>query len=167
MARRTRTESFRGLVAEARAGIPHLSLTTDIITGFPGETEADFAESLAFVAEMAFSRLHVFGYSVRAGTIAATMPDQIPSPQIKARTRKMIELGEELAHAFHQSFVGTEQNVLWERATGADAHGLRWIGYTDNYIRVIAYGEAELFNSVTPVLLTGVENAGMVGDGGD
>jgi threonylcarbamoyladenosine tRNA methylthiotransferase MtaB len=154
MVRRTSQASFRELVTAARSHIPDLNLSTDIITGFPGETEADFVENLAYVEEIAFSRLHVFTYSQRPGTAAAKMPGQIPNTVKKARTRRMIELGERLSLAFHERFVGQVREVLWETAVGADKQGLRWVGYTDNYIRVQAHGAADLFNCITPVLLS-------------
>jgi threonylcarbamoyladenosine tRNA methylthiotransferase MtaB len=163
MARRTSQVSFRQLVEAARAHIPDLNLSTDIITGFPGETEADFAESLAYVEEIDFARLHVFTYSQRPGTAAAKMPGQLPNAVKKERTRRMIALGERMSLAFHERFVGQVRQVLWETAVGADNNGLRWVGYTDNYIRVQGQGTADLFNQITPVLLTEGRADGMSG----
>jgi threonylcarbamoyladenosine tRNA methylthiotransferase MtaB len=163
MARRTNQASFRELVTAARTHIPDLNLSTDIITGFPGETEQDFAESLDYVREMAFARLHVFTYSQRPGTAAAKMPDQLPNALKKERTRQMIELGNAMSEAFHAGFVGTEREVLWETAVGADNNGLRWVGYSDNFIRVTASGSADLFNCVTPTQLQEARVDGMVG----
>jgi threonylcarbamoyladenosine tRNA methylthiotransferase MtaB len=163
MARRTNQASFRELVTAARTHIPDLNLSTDIITGFPGETEQDFAESLDYVREMDFARLHVFTYSQRPGTAAAKMPDQLPNALKKERTRQMIELGNAMSEAFHAGFVGTEREVLWETAVGADNNGLRWVGYSDNYIRVTASGSADLFNCVTPTQLQEARVDGMVG----
>jgi threonylcarbamoyladenosine tRNA methylthiotransferase MtaB len=151
MARRTSRTSFRQLAHAAHAAIPDLNLSTDLIVGFPGETEADFADSLEFVREIGFTRLHVFPYSPRPGTAAAQFPNQLPNPVKKERTRRMIELGQELSLAFHQRYVGQTMKVLWETAVGADQQGLRWAGYTDNYIRVTAPGPATLANRVTPV----------------
>ena len=163
MARRTRRAAFRTLAAAARAAIPHLSLTTDIIVGFPGETEAEFQQSMEFVREMGFARLHVFNYSQRPGTAAATMPRQVPLETRKERSRRMIELGERLSLAFHEQYVGVTAPVLWETAVGADDAGLRWVGYTDNYIRVQASGPADLFNRITPVQLSAAQVNGMMG----
>ena len=154
MARRTSQASFRELIEAARAHIPDLNLSTDIITGFPGETEADFAESLSYVEAIDFSRLHVFTYSQRPGTAAAKMSEQLPNAVKKERTRQMIELGKRLSEAFHRRFVEQVREVLWETAVGADNDGLRWVGYTDNYIRVHGYGSPDLFNQITPTLLT-------------
>ncbi len=155
MARRTRRGAFRQLVLAARQAIPNLNLSTDIICGFPGESEDDFCQSLDFVREIAFARLHVFTYSPRPGTAAAAMPAQLPLATRKERTRRMIELGQALSLAFHQQFVGHIREVLWEAPQGAGDEGLRWSGYTDNYMRVIAHGPADLANTITPVILLG------------
>lgn len=153
MARRTRPEMFRQLVAAARANIANLNLSTDMIVGFPGETEGHFAESLDFVTEMAFARLHVFPYSSRPGTVAAKMANQLPKEVKKERTGRMIALGQELTLAFQRRYEGQMATVLWESVVGADDGGLRWAGYTDNYIRVVANGPADLFNQISQVRL--------------
>jgi threonylcarbamoyladenosine tRNA methylthiotransferase MtaB len=163
MARRTRRGAFRDLVAAARAQITDLNLTTDIITGFPGETETDFQQSLDFVREIGFSRLYVFTFSARPGTAAATMTGQLPKQLKKERTARMIALGEELGQAFHQQYEGRTRPVLWEAVSGADDRGLRWSGYTDNYIRVTGYGPAGLFNRVTSTRLHIARPEGMDG----
>ena len=163
MARRTSRASFRELAAAARTHIPHLNLSSDIIVGFPGETETHFQESLAFVEEIGFSRLHVFSYSPRPHTAAAKMPNQIHGPVKKERTRRMIELGKSLSHDFHQHYVGSTMPVLWETAVGANGDGLRWVGYTDNYMRVHAHGPATLFNQVTATQLTEASTDGLIG----
>lgn len=164
MARRTRRDSFRELVADAQAHIPHLNLTTDIIVGFPGETEADFAQSLDFVREIGFSRLHAFPYSARPGTAAAKMGGHLPQAVKKERMSQMLALGEELGLAYHQQFVGQKLSVLWESVTGADARGLRWSGYTDNYMRVTGHGPQELMNRVTAVDIREATADGVVGE---
>lgn len=153
MARRTRREMFRELVAAARANIANLNLSTDMIVGFPGETESHFAESLDFVTEMAFARLHVFPYSPRPGTAAAKMTNQLPKAVKKERTGRMIALGQELTLAFQRRYEGQTATVLWESVVGADEGGLRWAGYTDNYIRVVANGQPDLFNQISQVRL--------------
>ncbi len=150
MARRTSRASFRELTEAARSHIPELNLSTDIIVGFPGETEKDFADSLAFVTEISFARLHVFSYSPRPGTAASQFPNQIHGKVKKERTHRMIELGKQLSYDFHQQFMGQTLDVLWENNVGADNGGLRWVGYTDNYVRVQANGPADLYNRITP-----------------
>ena len=166
MGRRTSQASFRKLAVTACAHIPDLNLTTDIIAGFPGETGADFRESLDFVREIGFSRLHVFSYSPRPGTAAAAMPDQLPNAIKKERSRRLIEMGQALSLAFHKKFEGQTRPVLWENVVAADNGGLRWAGYTDNYIRVLAYGPADLFNRVTQALLADARPDGLMGQTG-
>ncbi|MCA9966222.1 MAG: hypothetical protein KC423_18360, partial [Anaerolineales bacterium] len=116
-----------------------------------------------YVAEIGFSRLHVFSYSQRPGTAAAAMPDHVAGPVKKERARRMIALGEQLSQAFHGQFVGEVVDVLWETAVGADTHALRWVGYTDNYIRVHGHGPAHLFNQITPTRLSDPRPDGMSG----
>jgi len=161
MARRTNQASFRELASNARNIISDLSLTTDLIVGFPGETDRDFHESLDFVAEVGFSRLHVFTYSRRPGTAAAEMAGQLPKAVKKERSQRMIKLGRDLSMAFHKDHEQKESKVLWEMASGADDNGLRWLGYTDNYIRVSANGPADLFNRISPVRLSAARPDGM------
>ncbi len=163
MARRTTRAAFRALANEARAAIPDLNLSTDLIAGFPGETEAEFGVTLEYVESLAFGRLHVFSYSPRPGTAAARMPDQVPGPVKKERAARLIALGERLSADFHGRYDGATRPVLWEMATGAEPEGLRWMGYTDNYIRVTAVGPVDLMNRVTPVRLAAPRTDGMVG----
>ena len=163
MARRTRRQGFRELAHAARQAIPDLNLSTDIICGFPGESDDDFRQSLEFVREIAFGRLHVFTYSPRPGTAAATMPDRAPKTVRKERTRRMIALGQELSLAFHRRFEGEPRDVLWETTLGAGDDGLRWTGYTDNYIRVTAPGPRDLCNRITPTRLLKAHSDGLQG----
>ena len=163
MARRTSRASFRELTEAARSHISALNLSTDLIVGFPGETEADFADSLEYVEAINFARLHVFSYSPRPGTAAAQFSNQVHGRVKKERTHRMIELGKQLSHKFHQQFLGKTLNVLWETNVGADNGGLRWVGYTDNYIRVHANGPADLFNQITPTEIAEATPDGVLG----
>jgi threonylcarbamoyladenosine tRNA methylthiotransferase MtaB len=164
MARKTNRASYRELAARARANIADLNLSTDLIAGFPGESETDFDETLAFVAEMTFARLHVFGYSRRPGTAAADMGGQVPEPVKKERVRRLLDLGQQLSLKFHGQYEGSTRNVLWETAVGADEHGLKWIGYTDNYMRVTASGDKQRFNQITPTRLSNARADGLDGE---
>ena len=163
MARKTTQASFRELVNSARAAIPDLNLTTDLIVGFPGETEEEFAESYQFVQEIGFSRLHVFPYSPRPQTAAAQMPHQLPKATKKERVSQMIALGKEMGEQFHTQHNNREMTVLWEGLLGADENGLRWAGYTDNYIRVVGYGSAEQRNTLTLTRLHSAHADGIQG----
>jgi threonylcarbamoyladenosine tRNA methylthiotransferase MtaB len=91
------------------------------------------------------------------------MPGQLPGPVKKARAAQLITLGERLSGAFHARYHGATRPVLWEMATGAEPEGLRWVGYSDNYIRVSTVGPADLMNRVTPARLSGPRADGMTG----
>ncbi len=155
MARRTDTAAFAKLVELARTAHPDMAVTTDVMAGFPGETEAEFEASLAFVEAMGFARLHVFRYSVRPGTPAATMPGQVPGPVAAERSRRFHKLGARLERAFQSRFLGRTMEVLWEES---EPHGAvhRWSGLTGNYLRVVmdTAGETDLANRTTEALLT-------------
>ncbi|MEM7333759.1 MAG: tRNA (N(6)-L-threonylcarbamoyladenosine(37)-C(2))-methylthiotransferase MtaB [Chloroflexota bacterium] len=163
MARRTSRKSFRELVDSARSNIPTLNLSTDLIVGFPGETKSDFEASLEYVESIGFSRMHVFSYSQRPGTVAAKFPNQVDPQTKKERTRQMIALGKQLSLQFHRRYENQTMNVLWEQSVGADHEGLRWVGYTDNYIRVHGHGSPDLFNQVTPTTLHSASENGLQG----
>ena len=159
MGRRITVAKFAHLVEAARATVPDLAVTTDVIAGFPGETEAAFRASYDFVAAIEFARLHVFPYSPRPGTAAARLPDQVARDVRRARACAMRELGAEQASRFHQRFVGREMAVLWEQRR---RDGL-WTGLTDNYLRVITHAEGDLHNRLTATRLLTTQNGYLVG----
>jgi threonylcarbamoyladenosine tRNA methylthiotransferase MtaB len=161
MARRTSQASFRALVAAARDHIPDLGISTDVIAGFPGETDEEFETSYAFIREMDFMKLHVFRYSVRAGTAAARMVGQVPDDIKKARSARLLGLSDDGAQRFAQRFVGREMSVLWEQIAGASEAGFHNSGLTDNYIRVDMTAPAALTNTITTVRLTAVTGRGL------
>ncbi len=163
MARKTTPPAFRALVEEAVARIPGVAITTDIIVGFPGESEAEFAESLAFVESLPLAGGHVFTYSERPGTAAARMPNPVPHGVRKERNARMRAVLAEAAAGYRARFVGRTLTVLWERATRLDADGL-WVleGLTDNYLRVRARAPQNLWNRLTPVRLLRVAEDGVL-----
>ncbi|HBY09025.1 MAG TPA: tRNA (N(6)-L-threonylcarbamoyladenosine(37)-C(2))-methylthiotransferase MtaB [Chloroflexi bacterium] len=163
MARKTTPESFAQLVAAARQHIPEVAITTDVITGFPGETEAEFAESLNFARQMKFAGGHVFTYSARPGTAAAKMPGQVPLAERKARNAAMRAVFEQAEADYRERFVGTDLSVLWESATPLSPQAWEVSGLTDNYLRVTAQAPRQLWNVITPVRLTAVGEGGLVG----
>ncbi len=155
MARRCTTATFRQLVHDARAAIPDVILTTDLIVGFPGESEADFAAGMDFVEEMRFAHAHIFPFSARAGTAAARFKGTVTNAVKKERSRRLHALLWRTGQAERQRFVGATRPVLWE-GTGqlmADEPGLLWSGLTDNYLRVMAVAppDVDLHNRITPV----------------
>ncbi|MDX1524023.1 MAG: tRNA (N(6)-L-threonylcarbamoyladenosine(37)-C(2))-methylthiotransferase MtaB [Anaerolineae bacterium] len=164
MARHTSQAQFAGLLAEARAAIPDVSITTDVIVGFPGETEAEFARSIAFVESMAFAKLHIFRYSRREGTAAAKMKGQVPSKVVQARSQAMHTLNADLERAFRQKFVGRTLPVLWE-SSEPFGFGRQWSGLTDNYLRVITQTgpDVDLANRVIDTEMLECAPASLVG----
>ena len=164
MGRKTTPQAYAGLVSQARAAIPGVAVTTDIIVGFPGEDEAEFAESLDFVRRMQFAGGHVFTYSARPGTAAARMPDQVPYLVRKERNEKMRLALAESSNAFRRDFLGHELHVLWESATLLSPGNWALDGLTDNYLRVGATSHDPLHNRISPVRLTALSADGLSGD---
>ncbi|MDQ3249681.1 MAG: MiaB/RimO family radical SAM methylthiotransferase, partial [Chloroflexota bacterium] len=168
MARRCTTDSFRRLVQDARHAIPDLIITTDLIVGFPGESEADFAEGMRFVEEMRFAHAHIFPFSAREGTAAAKFPDPVASAVKKERLHQMQAVVECTGHGERLRFVGQTRPVLWEGEGQAltDQHGRLWSGLTDNYLRVMATAAAgvDLHNQIAPVHLKQLDQSVLLGE---
>ena len=164
MARRTRRADFADLLAAARGAVPHIAVSTDVMVGFPGESEREFSESIAFVEAMGFSRLHVFRYSRRPGTPAAVMPGQVPPTAVQERSRRMHALGAELERRFNSGLVGSCCEVLWESAEEF-GDGLRWSGLTPSYVRVCTTTPPDLDfgNRIAATEIVGVVPGGVVG----
>jgi threonylcarbamoyladenosine tRNA methylthiotransferase MtaB len=162
MARRCSTGTYRELVAGARAAIDGLNLTTDIIVGFPGETEDEHRASLELVESIGFGHIHIFSYSARQGTKAARLSGQLNGRVKKERSRQMHQLAARMKRERLARELGTTRPVLWE-GTGAEAgDGRVWSGYTDNYlrVRVRVEGDVELENQITPARLTAISDCG-------
>ena len=134
MRRRYTPEEYLAAVDTLRRYMPDCAVTTDVIVGFPGETEAEFEETLAFVRKAKLARIHVFPYSRRKGTVADAMPDQVDEAVKHARAKKLIEIGNQLECEFVQGLLDSCQQVLFEQAVG---EGLSE-GYTGQYVRVRA-----------------------------
>jgi threonylcarbamoyladenosine tRNA methylthiotransferase MtaB len=143
---------FGSLLKKLRGALPDLAVSTDIMVGFPGESEEQFRRSFNFVRECAFSRLHVFKYSPRSGTKAAAMANQV-SPEVKERrSREMIDLGKELEENFQERFIGRRLHVLFEKVLPGEK-GVLLEGLTTNYLRVRAPGPAKLRGQIREVLI--------------
>ncbi len=155
MVRRYRTADFRALVERVRLAVPEVAITADLMVGFPGETDAEHADTMGFVREMAFAEQHIFRYSARPGTAAVRLPDEVPPPIMKQRSAEARALDAEMREAYQQRFLGRTLDVLWEEPAPAslqDGAGAMWTGLTDNYLRVYAPGDA-LEGQVTPIRL--------------
>jgi threonylcarbamoyladenosine tRNA methylthiotransferase MtaB len=159
MKRRYTIGDYHRAVSLIRASVSEVAVTTDVIVGFPGETDAEFKETLEFCREMRFARIHVFPFSPRPGTAAATMTGQIPASVKKERSQIMLSLAEESASNFRQKFIGKTIDVLWERSSGGV-----WSGLTGNYIRVYARSGQNLTNILLPVKLVKLYKDGMWGE---
>jgi len=146
MARRCKTEEFSQLVMQARAAIPNFNLTTDIIVGFPGETEQEWQESYDFIRKLGFGHIHIFSYSPREGTKAAELSQQISQELKKQRSRQLHELAESMKQNFIAENIGNTAEILWEGHSEMLNNGnTRYFGYTPNYLRVaceVAQGTA-------------------------
>lgn len=168
MARRCKTEDFNALTKSLREAVPEFNITTDIIAGFPGETEQEWQDSMAFIATQGFGHIHAFTYSEREGTKAATLPDSVPMVVRQERSRQLHELGEQLKQQQLENSVGNVVEVLWERGRQSEAEDgstlWRHMGYTPNYQRVVTFSDHDLANQILPTQLTAVENGKLSGD---
>lgn len=137
MARRCKTEEYAQMLERLRSQIPHFNITTDIIVGFPNETEEEWHESFEFIKRCGFGHIHIFTYSPREGTKAATLPNPVPHEIKKQRSEQLHRLAEEMKHEFYQQNEGQTFDVLWEGQREALENGkVRIFGYTPNYLRV-------------------------------
>jgi threonylcarbamoyladenosine tRNA methylthiotransferase MtaB len=163
MGRNTTPELFAALVAAARTVVPGMAITTDMITGFPGETETEFEESLAFVQQIGFAAGHVFHYSPRPGTPALRFPNQVDPRLSKQRSARLRAAFAVMSDSFRQQFVGQTAQVLWEALRSNGPEGWRLEGLTGNYIRVEAFAPRLMQNEFSQVLLTGLTDGGLAG----
>jgi threonylcarbamoyladenosine tRNA methylthiotransferase MtaB len=145
MNRRYSPADYQKVVKLIRREVPAVAITTDVIVGFPGETEQEFEESLEFCRQIGFARIHVFSYSPRSGTKAAEMEGQVTDQIKKERSRKMLALAKESAQKFRESFAGESLDVLWEKQTDDGD----WTGITGNYLRVYGKSDDNLSNKMS------------------
>ena len=158
MRRRYTADEFRRACGLLRAAFPGCAVTTDVITGFPGETEKEFAETMDFCREIGFARLHVFPYSARQGTPAAKMPGQVPKTLREERARTLIAQGEQTAMAYRQSQIGKTVEVLAEEAgENGEVHG-----YTGQYISCRLRGGKP--GKIYSVRVTSADGDGLTGE---
>jgi len=147
MARGYTTAQYYKIIKKVREKNPLFSFTTDIIVGFPGETEKDFKETGEFIKKCGFSKVHVFPYSRRPGTIADKMPNQVQDSIKKERVKKLIKIADEVGKEFKEKFIDIERPVLFEHKKNG-----YWQGFTPEYIRVKYKSRENLENSIKNVL---------------
>lgn len=160
MNRKYDTEKYRQAAATLRKYLPKVALTTDIIVGFPGETEEDFRESYAFAEEIGFAKIHVFPYSPKRGTPAAARKDQLLNAVKAERSHTLIQLSDKMAADFLADAVGTDAEVLYERAVGEGIYE----GHTTNYMKVHGRSEVDLTNRICKTHITRAEGEMLFGD---
>jgi len=151
-------DDYRALVERLRRAIPDAAITTDLMVGFPGESEPAFGNTLRAVGEIGFARAHVFRYSRRPGTRAAAMPAQVAEPIKAQRAAQLCALAQACARRFAASFIGRTAPVLFERCEEGICEGL-----TDTYLTVKAPGEASLVATLAGVEVVAVESSHLVG----
>ena len=157
MKRKYNTERYYESIELLRQFFPGCAITTDMIVAFPGETEEEFQESLAFIQKCAFAEMHIFPYSRRPGTPADKMPGQHNNATKEERSRAAIAVAEEMSKAYRQSLVGSVQEVLFE-----EAEGEYFVGHAPNYVKIYAIGQC-LHNEIRKVTVTGVHKDGVIG----
>jgi threonylcarbamoyladenosine tRNA methylthiotransferase MtaB len=154
------TPGYEKAAAMIRRALPDAAITTDIIVGFPGESDAEFQETVDFCRRTGFARIHVFPYSARPGTAAAAMSGQVKAQVKRERTQTMLALAKESAGAFRSRFLGRTLEVLWEQKSRAGI----WGGYSAGYIRVYAVSDYDLTNAVQDVILSRIYRDGVLGE---
>ncbi|MEW6447713.1 MAG: tRNA (N(6)-L-threonylcarbamoyladenosine(37)-C(2))-methylthiotransferase MtaB [Bacillota bacterium] len=159
MGRRYTAAEYREVVSSLRERIPGIAITTDVMVGFPGETESAFANTVSFVRDIGFSGLHVFKFSVRPGTPAAHFPHQVPEPVKAQRLRVMLATGTELANSYARQFKGRRVSVLVE---GKNADSL-WEGLSEHYLRVVFAADEALSGLLVNVTVTAVKGKVLYG----
>lgn len=161
MGRQNTPETYGEIVEIIRGKVPDIAITTDLIVGFPGETESEFEQSLAFIENTKFAGGHVFQYSGMQGTASEKLAGKIDPREKKARSRVARGMFRELEAAYQRSFVGRTGEVLWEGASKMDGEGWLLSGLTGNYIRVHAAHEKAILNEISNVIFTDLNENGM------
>lgn len=153
MIRRTSQAEFGALVAAARQVVPTMAITSDVIVGFPGETDEEYAISRDFIESLAFAGMHIFRYSPRAGTAAVKLPDHVSEAVKHQRSDDLHSLALKAEQTFAERYLGTAAPVLWEAISGSTEQGFINNGYTDHFIRVQSIVPRVLTDTITPATL--------------
>ncbi|TCT27028.1 threonylcarbamoyladenosine tRNA methylthiotransferase MtaB [Melghiribacillus thermohalophilus] len=154
MRRKYTTEFYKDRIEKIREALPGLAITSDVIVGFPGETEEEFQETFDFIKEIGFSELHVFPYSKRTGTPAARMKDQIDDEVKNERVHKLIELSNQLAKEYASRYEGEVLEVIPEEPYKEEPDSGLYVGYTDNYLKVKFPANEDMAGKIVRVKIT-------------
>ncbi len=158
MGRTYSTADYQRAVSLAREAIPNLALTTDVMVGFPGESDGEFSDSYHFCQHMGFANLHIFPYSARPGTRATRLGNSVEDREKKRRIHLMLDLADRSSQRFRERFLGQNMDVLWERQKDG-----MWFGLTDNYLRVLLSSHEPLTNELLATDLVALTNDGFWG----
>jgi threonylcarbamoyladenosine tRNA methylthiotransferase MtaB len=155
MARRCKTDDFKRLVDNARNQIENFNITTDIIVGFPGETNKEWKKSLKFLKEIGFSHIHIFAYSAREGTKASAFGNQIEASIKKERSKELHKITMSMRKKILNNEIGKEYSVLWESKDNKN----NWSGYTDNYLKVqLKNNDSNLENKISRIKIVEISS---------
>lgn len=167
MARRCKTVDFEKLTNQLREQVPDFNITTDIIVGFPGETEQEWQESVEFIDRMDFGHIHIFSYSEREGTKAATLPNAVPKPVRSQRSQSLHAMAanqkERVLNKIFTMNADQHLMVLWERGEQQPDGQFKHWGYTPNYLKVCTKSDHDLANLVLPTKLANVQEGHFIG----
>lgn len=153
-------EFYCELLHRLRKTVSNVAISTDIMVGFPGETDEDFEKSIAFAEEMAFTNMHIFKYSPRSGTPAADFPDQVSPEKKEQRSKKLFALSKRLWRKYAEPYIGKVVIVLVEQTTIED----KWEGHTPEYLRVVFKAQDDVRGKIVNVIVTGIEDGYLTGD---
>jgi threonylcarbamoyladenosine tRNA methylthiotransferase MtaB len=155
-------DQYQKTIDLIREKIPDAAITTDIMVGFPGESDEEFEQSYSFCQQAGFANIHVFPFSLRPETAAARIPEQIRNEVKQERNQRMLELSRSCRRRFYEQFLGQTMPVLWEQETSPGS-GI-YSGLTSSYIRILAHSENPLGNEITPARLVEFHNQGIHGE---
>lgn len=161
MNRKYTAADYKRAVNTLRRFMPDVSLTTDVIVGFPGESKEEFQETYEFLKDIKLNKMHIFKYSKRTGTKAATMPFQVDGNLKEERSKQLLDLSSILEKEFMEKFVGRDMMVLYEESHGEKEN--HYVGYTENYIKVVTESCEDLSGKIVKTHLTSVEEENMIG----
>lgn len=164
MARNTTPEKYLKIVSDARSVVPEIAITTDMIVGFPGESEEEFNETVDFVRQVDFSGGHIFTFSTRPGTAAAKYPNQIKGSIRKRRSAVLRAVFSDMAHQYAKKFIGRIVEPLWEHGEQLPDGKWKMNGLTGNYLRVCAITSQNRWNQIESIHLTGFDSETLFGE---
>jgi threonylcarbamoyladenosine tRNA methylthiotransferase MtaB len=159
MRRRYTARQFHRAVDLVREQMPDVAITTDVIAGFPGETDADFEATYGLCQEIGLAGIHAFPYSRRPGTVGNLMRDQVPVPVRRQRLDRLLAVVQASSEAFRRRHLGRVMPVLWEERKGGS-----WRGLTPNYLRVYTRADEDLTNRLLPARLFALQDEGLRGE---